>query len=333
MKLGVLVLSWNAPTVLLACLRSIAAQQRPVDRLLVVDNASSEDVVGLIAATCPAVPVLRTARNLGFAGGMNTGIRAMFDQPDPPDVIALVNQDAELDTGWSAAILAPFADRRVGAVGCKILYPDGTLQHAGKYLEWPRAVAQHIGWHTPDHGQYDTPRAMPDLTAAAIALRADALRDVGLFDPGYAPAYYEDSDLCWRLRQAGWTLWYAPAARLTHHESLSIRDPLRRSQLYNRGRLRFVLKNYPFAAIVGPFADAEREFVARHGVGAEARALRWAYLATLAELPAILQARARHGTALSATEARAVEELLRDCKQHLARALHRRAMTVLNRLV
>ena len=62
-------------------------------------------------------------------------------------------------------------DQRLGAAGCKIRYPDGTLQHAGVELEWPRAIVQHVGWHAPDDGQYDTPRDYEYVTGAAIARR------------------------------------------------------------------------------------------------------------------------------------------------------------------
>ena len=122
---------------------------------------------------------------------------------------------------------------------------------------------------------------------------------------------------------------YAPEARLTHYESLSIRDEVRRSQLYNRGRLRFVLKTYALPDILGAFVKREHEFIAEHGRGAEARALRWAYIETIGRLPEILQARGEFHPALSAAESAALANLLIDLKRALAQALYRRGITAI----
>jgi GT2 family glycosyltransferase len=229
--------------------------------------------------------------NLGFGGGLNVGLRALL-AAEPPDYVILLNQDTVVAPGWLATILEPFDDTDVGAVGCKLLYPDGkTIQHAGAYLEYPRAIAQHLGWHQPDVGQYDQTRDVEYVTAAALALRVAALQEVGIFDEGYNPGYYEDTDLLWRLRQAQYRVVYTGAASSLHLESTSSPDIVRRSKLYNRNRLRFVLKTYPGAAFWQDFVPAERMFIAQHGVADEARALRWAYLHALIALPDILAAR------------------------------------------
>ncbi len=329
MNVGVIILTWNARDAALACRASLAQQTHQPQHILVVDNASADDTVVRIRREYPDTWLIENKHNLGFAGGMNVGITALQALPEPPEIVVLLNQDTVLTPSWLREITAPFVDPEVGAVGCKILYPDGTIQHAGKFLEWPRAVAQHVGWHERDLGQYDQPQTVEDVTAAAIALRMDALRSVGLLDPGYAPAYYEDSDLCWRLRRRSYSIVYAPNARLTHHESLSISDEVRRSQLYNRGRLRFVLKSYTLTDILGPFAESEREFIAEHGRGAEARALRWAYIETLVQLPGILQARAEFHPALSGDESAALAQLLLDLKRALAQALYQRGIAAI----
>jgi O-antigen biosynthesis protein len=325
MRVGLILLTWNAADAALACLDGIAQLRRQPDHLLVVDNASADETAARIRQQFPNVTLIQNERNLGFSGGMNVGITALQRLPEPPDVVALLNQDTLLDPGWLDAIVAPFVQPKVGAVGSKILYPDGTIQHAGKYHEWPRAVAQHVGWHEVDRGQYDEPRAFKDVTFAAVALRMAALNTVGLFDEGYAPAYYEDSDLCWQLRHHGYTIWYQPSAIVTHAESLSIRDAARRSQLYNRGRLRFVLKTYAPDDIWGAFADSERAFIAKHGRSIEARALRWAYIATVSELSSVLAARNTIRPALESLDQAAATRLLIDFKRALAQSLYDRA--------
>lgn len=325
MSAAVIVLTWNGGAAALACLDSLVALDPAPDTVVVVDNGSADRTADRVAQRFPAFTLIRNERNLGFAGGMNAGLRALLGRADPPGAIALLNQDTLVDAGWLGAIVAPFADPAVGAVGCKIRYPDGTLQHAGATLDWPRAVARHVGWHEPDAGQHDTPRAVEQVTFAAVALRAEALSRVGLLDEGYGPAYFEDVDLCRRLRLAGYALRYEPRATLVHQESSSLRDELGRSARYNYGRLRYVLKSYSLTDLRGPFAAAELAFLREHAHNPEGRALRWAYSETLAALPGLVAARRELEPDLPAGAEAAMHELLAGLRRALAHTLYRRA--------
>lgn len=334
MRSAVIVLTWNGGEPALRCLASLAALDPAPDQVLVVDNASADGTPARVAQQFPGFTLLQNQRNLGFSGGMNRGITALLAPAEPPDAIVLLNQDTAVDRGWLGAIVAPLAvDAAVGAVGCKIRYPDGTLQHAGVVLERPRALARHVGLHEPDAGQFDAPRDVEFVTAAAIALRVTALRQVGLLDEGYAPAYFEDLDLCVRLRRAGYSLRYAPRATLLHQESTSLRDELTRSAHYNRGRLRFVLKHWGLAELRGSFAAAERAFLHQHGNHPESRVLRWAYAETLAALPALVAARCEQEPELPADTVDQLRALILDLRRELARALFQRANACADALV
>lgn len=326
MRSAVIVLTWDAADDALSCLGSLAALNPAPDQIVVVDNASRDGSADLIAHRFPSFTLIRNQNNLGFSGGMNIGIRALLAQEQPPEAILLLNQDTLVDQGWLGALTAALeADPATGAVGCKIRYPDGRIQHAGVTLDWPRAIVSHVGWHERDEGQYDTPRNFEFLTGAALALRTEALIRVGMLDEGYAPAYFEDVDLCWRLRRFGYQLRYEPRATLIHQESLSLRDELTRSAHYNYGRLRFVLKTYPLADLLGPFAEAERAFACQYAHTAEGRALRWAYDGTLDALPGILAARRDLGVDAPTSVPTAFRDLLVGLRRDLAYALHRRA--------
>lgn len=291
MRSAVLVLTWNGGAEAIACLQRVHQLDPAPDIVLVVDNDSHDGTPEQIAALFPTFVLIRNPDNLGYSGGMNVGIRALLAHDPPPDIIVLLNQDTLVDQEWLGAITAPFADPDIGAVGCKIRYPDGTIQHAGLALDWPLALSRHVGRHEPDRGQYNAPRDVEYITFAAIALRRQALEHVGLFDEGYHPAYFEDVDLCVRLRRAGYRIRYEPQATLVHREATSQRDRLTRSALFHHGRLRFVFKTYTIDEITGPFAEAERSLIRRLVHAAEQRALRWAYDRTLAALPDILCAR------------------------------------------
>ncbi|EFO81264.1 glycosyl transferase family protein [Oscillochloris trichoides DG-6] len=328
MRSAVVVLAWNAAEAVQACLHALQQLNPAADQIVVVDNGSHDGSADLVATQFPEVVLIRHTQNLGFALGMNAGIAHLLAQPAPPEVIVVLNQDTLVDPGWLAALLAVMeSDAQIAAVGSQIRYPDGKLQHAGVTLAWPRGVAQHRGLHTTDHyqsGDY--------VTGAALALRSTALQQVGLFDPGYTPAYYEDVDLCWRLRQAGYQIRYAPAATLVHQESLSISDPITRSAYYNRGRLRFVIKTYAWDDLIGVFAQAEMAFVRQYAHTFEGTVLRWAYDATLDTLDAILADRQAIGM-LTPTDAHAqLTRILIGLRRALFHSLYRRSIAAVNTL-
>ncbi|HET9223858.1 MAG TPA: glycosyltransferase family 2 protein [Roseiflexaceae bacterium] len=279
MRATIIVLSWNGADELPACLDAVLSQAGAAADLLVVDNGSVDGSAALVRERYPAVRLVENARNLGFAAGMNVGMRLLRAAAEPPDVVVLLNQDTVVAPNWLRSILEPFEqDERIGAVGSKIYYPDGrTLQHAGAWIEPGRAIPRHYGYGEIDRGQYDQPRDVEYVTGAALALRMRALDQVGLLDEGYTH-FVEDVDLCWRLRRASYLVHYAPTATLRHAESTSVADWLRRVRLFNRNRLRYVVKTAPPELLWTDFLVAERAYLAASAGGPDLRALRWAYL-------------------------------------------------------
>ncbi len=315
----VIVLSWNGADHLPACLAALREQEAgPVD-LLVVDNGSTDNSLAMVQQHFPQAEIIANGRNLGFSAGMNVGLRQLRQRPEPPGVAVLLNQDTVVAPDWLGHLLAPFAeDERIAAVGCKIYYPDGqTIQHAGKWMEPGRAMTHHFGYRERDVGQYDQPRDVEAVTGAALALRLSALDAVGCFDEGYSPAYYEDDDLCWRLRRVGYHIRYVPTATLRHHESTSIADLVRRSTLMNRNRLRFVVKTFPAQRIWEDFLLAERARMALLEHGGEARSLRRAYFEGILHSAEWITARRAFYT-VDAAEAQQLRQLCVDLRRAMA---------------
>ena len=131
--------------------------------------------------------------------------------------IILLNDDTKPDqSDWIDRLLDPFADPDVGVVGCRLIYPDGKLQHTG------------ITLFTDDHGylhgqnrQHDAPSGeMPAVTAACMAVRTSLFADLGGFHTGFVNGN-EDVDLCLRTRAQGHTIWYQADCTIIHHESAS----------------------------------------------------------------------------------------------------------------
>ncbi|MCS6772937.1 MAG: glycosyltransferase family 2 protein [Thermoflexales bacterium] len=295
MNTHLVLVSWNGAAHLQVCLSSVLAQSTLPASIWIVDNASRDDTRQVIAtyvqlARAKEIPFnqIALARNVGFTQGANIGLRAALDSGvvREDDLLFLLNQDTVLEADLFANLTAA-AERMpcLGAVGCKIYYPDGeTLQHAGGYLERPRLVGRHYAHRCPDSAEFSVPREVEFVTGAAIGLRAAAVREVGLLNEIFSPGYYEDVEMCVRLRDCGWQVWYWPAARLRHTESASFEDWWTRTTLSERNRILFAMLRGIGRSEFGVFLDAELDFVRTKADFTTCRVLASAYGLVLARL-------------------------------------------------
>ncbi|MBN1581364.1 MAG: glycosyltransferase family 2 protein, partial [Anaerolineae bacterium] len=253
----VVIPAWNGRRDLPACLDALLSQQANVE-IVVVDNGSGDGSADLVAECYPQVRLIRHRRNQGFAGGCNAGLQAARG-----DLLILLNQDTVVQAGWLQAVASAAQDRQVGVVGCKILESDGkTLNHCGGVIDMASVETQHIGAGELDRGQYDEAADVEYVTGAAFALRRDVLEQVGLLDERFFPGYYEDTDYCLRVHQAGYRIRYVPDAVVIHHVSTSTRqDWVRRRFYYYRNRLIFALKHLAPRDLVTRFVPPECERV------------------------------------------------------------------------
>ena len=203
-----------------------------------VDNASNDDSLQELVAW-PQVIVERSPVNLGFAGGANRGV----SRTEAPFVVIL-NPDVEVERDFGAALLRVFSSApALGAAGAKLRYPESNLlQHAGGELIWPLLTTAHRGYREPDAEKWNEPANVDFVTGGAMAVRRDAFEQVQGFDERFWPAYYEDVDICLRLRDAGWEVRYQPELRATHVESVTLGQSLDYFRAFHRNRLRLALK-------------------------------------------------------------------------------------------
>lgn len=278
MKASVIIPVWNGREYLPACLDALLAQDYPDFEVIVVDNASVDGSADLVAERYPQVRLIRNAQNLGFAGGCNIGLKTAHG-----DIFILLNEDTVVQPGWLQALVKALQRPEVGVVGCKILYPDGkTIQHAGGWIEWPLGLAHHYGQGEEDNGQWDEPRQVEYVTGAAMAFRRDVLERVGPLDEEFWPAYFEDVDFCFRVREAGFEVWYMPEAVVLHKGTVTLTEPAQHSSAYQRGRLRFVLKHLPPDRFLKEFVLAEKDYQRLALLSHESGALQGAYIEAIA---------------------------------------------------
>jgi len=251
----VVVVTWQQRDLVLACLESLATQT-VTHRVLVVDNASTDGTVELVAERFPNARILRQRSNLGFAGGVSAALDVVETR-----FVALLNNDAQADSRWLEASLAALSAPSVAAVTAKMLLAEAgasaelgtchtaTVNNAGVVLLRSGYGADR-GLGSPDDERFASPVEVFGFSGGAVVLRTLAVKAAGGFDAAYF-MYYEDTDLSWRLRLAGWHIVCAPDA-VVHHLHAASSDV--KSEIFafhnERNRLLMLLRDAPlgFAA-------------------------------------------------------------------------------------
>jgi GT2 family glycosyltransferase len=201
----------------LACLRALAAHPPLADcEILVIDDGSSDETANAL----PQVEGLRyhrRAANGGFIAACNDGAALARGE-----VLAFLNNDTVPQPGWLDALLRTFDTQAgVGLVGAQLLYPDGRLQEAGGVVFSDGSAWNYGRFEAPDDPRFAYLREIDYASGAAIAIPRALFLQLGGFDARYAPAYYEDTDLAFAVRDAGLRVLYQPAARVVHDEGTS----------------------------------------------------------------------------------------------------------------
>ena len=198
----------------LGCLRALAAHP-PVAaiEIIVVDDGSSDETEAALASVA-GLRYHRRGSNGGFIAACNDGAALARG-----DYLVFLNNDTVPQPGWLDALLDTFNDHpEAGLVGAQLLYPDGRLQEAGGVV-----FADGSGWNYGRFGAPDAPRhafvrEVDYCSGAALAVPRALFNQLGGFDARYTPAYYEDTDLAFAVRSAGFETVYQPAARVVHNE-------------------------------------------------------------------------------------------------------------------
>lgn len=225
MKLSVIILCWNDLKVIEDCLESIYAGTHSTEfEVIVSDNGSTDGSIEFIRKNFPQVHLIENGRNLRFAKGNNVGIRASRGE-----YVLILNPDTILHDG-ALDKMVDFADKHpeAGALGCRVVNLDGSYQEHVRPLptirsEWMSAF--HLGtltrfseWFNP--GVYagwngDGERTVGWLAGCFVVVRAELLKSLGGFDEQFF-YYYEDTDLCRRVWESGYSVLYTPDIAITH---------------------------------------------------------------------------------------------------------------------
>lgn len=236
-EVSIVVPCWNRAEWTLALLKSLQATMPDGSyELVIVDNGSTDATSQVQANPEAGVVVVRNEANRGFAVACNQGAMAAS-----ADTVVFCNNDVVAKPGWSSPLLAALGRPGTAVVGPKLVFPDGSLQHAGVAILYnPDGQGFLDGMHYlyrqhADHPAANRPGEMRAVTGAVMAVRKRVFLDLGGFDEGYWNGN-EDIDFCLRAGEAGWRVWYEPASVLVHQESASGTERYRETTA-NRARL------------------------------------------------------------------------------------------------
>jgi GT2 family glycosyltransferase len=239
-KVSVLVVNWNGERFLKDCLGALSDQSYGNREIILVDNGSTDNSLGLTRENFPAVRIVALAENRGFAGGNAAGLKIAEGA-----FIALVNNDARVDKAWLENLIQPMLrDYAVGICASKLIFKNTEkLNSAGDGL-----TTAGVGFNRGlggDAGAFNVAELVFGACGAAVLYRRRMLDEIGFLDEDFF-LYDEDTDLSFRAQLAGWKCCYVPAA-LAYHEANATSGRLSDLHVYYHTRnLEFVwIKNMP----------------------------------------------------------------------------------------
>jgi N-acetylglucosaminyl-diphospho-decaprenol L-rhamnosyltransferase len=263
--LTVVIVSWNVRALLRRCLQSVVTQAQPVPEnggvrigereieILVVDNASTDGSAEMVRDEFPQVHLIANDENRGFTAANNQGLARARGR-----YLLLLNPDTEIvGDALTAMIHHAQANPEVGALGPRLLYPDGSLQSSRRRFptfatalvestvvqEWwqdNRILRRYYMADTPD----DAIQTVDWVVGACLLVRRQVYEQIGGLDEGYF-MYSEELDWCRRIKAAGWQIVYLPTATIIHHEGKSSEQVVPARQIYFQGsKVRYFRKHH-----------------------------------------------------------------------------------------
>lgn len=242
-RVSVVIPAFNQFQMTYQCLTSlILSGDKANIEFLVVDDASI-DATSAIESRVKNLRVVRNAENLGFLHSCNKAAAIARGE-----YVVFLNNDTEVEKGWIDQMLGVFARfSDVGAVGAKLIYPDGKLQDAGGIV-WQSGQPWNVGHgRHRDDPEFNYVREVDYVTGAALMVSRKAWNAVEGFSVQYAPAYYEDTDLSFKLRDSGFRTLYCPQSVVVHYEGRSngtdVNTGVKHHQVINAEKFKSTWKN------------------------------------------------------------------------------------------
>lgn len=253
LKTAVVILNWNGKAYLEKFLPGVVANSVPAE-VIVADNGSTDDSVAFLEKNFPGVRIIRFRENSGFAKGYNDALKQV-----DADYFVLLNSDVEVTENWIVPVIGMMeADKTIAAAQPKIKsYNDKTRFEyagaAGGFIDrfgYPFCRGRIFDFVEADNGQYDTPGEIFWATGACLFVRADVYKSAGGLDSDFF-AHMEEIDLCWRMKNQGYRIFYCPGSTVYHIGGGTLHKSNPRKTFLNfRNNLWLLLKNLPAGKLI-----------------------------------------------------------------------------------
>ncbi len=258
-QVSIIVPAANQYETTVHCLAAVLQNTGDIDYEVLLADDASDDATRDIQKRVRNIRILSNENNLGFVDNCNRAARQAHGQ-----FLVFLNNDTLVQTGWLEVLLATLTNESdVGLVGPQLCYPDGRLQEAGGIV-WRDGNALNYGrGKDPQCPEYCYAKDVDYISGACICIRRGLWEAIGGFDTRYRPAYYEDTDLAFAVREQGYRVAYRPRSRVFHVEGASHgRDEsngVKRFQEINRGKFL----NKWHTRLAEQYPDASHLFRAR----------------------------------------------------------------------
>ena len=217
----IILVNYNGYKDTIECVNSLKKISYKNYKIVVVDNASSDNSVEILMEELSNCMIIESKKNIGFAGGNNLGIKYALNHN--ADYIMLLNNDTIVESQFLNDMINSFnVNNKIGIVGCKIMYyPEkNIIWYGGGYIDWFKFIGTHYGMGQVDKGQYDNEKEIDFMTGCCMLIKREVFRKVGLLSEDYF-MYFEDVDFCVKVKNAGFVIWYNSEAVIYHKVGLS----------------------------------------------------------------------------------------------------------------
>ncbi len=232
MDISIIIVTWNSEKYIRNCLDSILLSTGDLQyEIILVDNGSADQTVRSVEELYPQVNLIPNRKNAGYARANNQGI-----EESAGEYILLLNPDTEV-MGNSLSLMIQFMEEypKAGAIGPQLLNPDRTVQPSCReFPNYATLIWEFTGlsrlfpksktfgrWRMGYFG-FNQKREVDQPMGSCLMLKRETLEEVGLFDEHF-PMFFNDVDLCYRIKKAGWKIYYYPDAQVLHHQGASTR--------------------------------------------------------------------------------------------------------------